>query len=93
LLKLARELRKDQTEAETFAWQLLRDRRMLGFKFRRQHQIGLYVVDFYCREAQLAIECDGAVHEQNEQWQHDQFRDTYLNHQGIRACGLQTTEC
>jgi len=66
-------------------WQLLRNRHLLGFKFRRQHQFGNYVADFYCREARLAIECDGGVHDRNEQWHHDQLRDAYMISQGIRV--------
>ena len=85
LLKLLRELRTNQTSAEVLLWELVRDRRVLGFKFRRQHQIGRYVVDFYCREAQLIIECDGGVHDRNEQWQHDQSRDLYLTQLGNRV--------
>jgi very-short-patch-repair endonuclease len=85
LLELARELRKSQTSAESLLWQLLRDRRLLGFKFRRQHQFGDYVTDFYCREASLAIECDGLVHEGNEQWHHDRKRDAYMIGQGLRV--------
>ena len=84
-IKLVRELRHRQTESETVLWQLLRSHKMLGFKFRRQHQIGRYVADFYCREAQLVIECDGEVHDQNERWQHDQARDAYLTQQGLRV--------
>jgi type I restriction enzyme R subunit len=77
LLEQARQLRAKQTRAEELLWQLLRNRQLLGFKFRRQHQFGDYVADFYCREAQLVIECDGSVHDPNEQWQHDQARDAY----------------
>ena len=85
LRQLARELRKKPTSAEEFLWQLLRDRQLLGFKFRRQHQFGDYVADFYCREAHLVIECDGLVHDRNEQWHHDQIRDAYMISQGIRV--------
>ncbi len=85
LVELARELRKKQTSAEALLWQLLRGRRLLGFKFRRQHQFGDYVTDFYCREAGLAIELDGAVHERNEQWHHDRNRDAYMIGQGVRV--------
>jgi very-short-patch-repair endonuclease len=85
LLEFARELRKRQTSAEDFLWQLLRNRRLLGVKFRRQHQFGDFVIDFYCREASLAIECDGAVHKRNEQWHHDQNRDAYMIGQGLRV--------
>lgn len=79
LKELARNLRKRQTTAELLLWQLLRNRQLLGFKFRRQHQFGLYIADFYCREAQLVIECDGSAHAPNEQWHHDQNRDVYMN--------------
>src|SRR5436190_15599739 len=85
LLQLARELRQAETSAEDLLWTLLRNRRLLGFKFRRQHQIGKYIADFYCRDAQLVIECDGSVHESNEQWQHDQARDVYLASQGLQV--------
>jgi type I restriction enzyme R subunit len=85
LVELARYLRRHQTSPEALLWELLRDRRLLGRKFRRQHQVGNYVADFYCREAQLVIECDGTVHDDNEQWQHDQKRDVYLVSQGLRV--------
>jgi type I restriction enzyme R subunit len=85
LASLARDLRRSQTSAESLLWELLRDRRLLGFKFRRQHQVGDYVTDFYCNEARLAIECDGAVHQKREQWHHDQTRDAYLIGQGVRV--------
>ena len=84
LVTLARELRKQQTSAEDLLWQLLRDRQLLGFKFRRQHQIGDYIADFFCREANLIIECDGEIHDRNEAWHHDQNRDAYMINQGFR---------
>jgi len=62
LLERARELRKKQTPAEQVLWEMLPDRQLLGFKFRRQHQVGDYILDFYCHEAKLAMELDGAVH-------------------------------
>ena len=82
---LARQLRKNQTAAEKLLWQLLRNRQLFGFKFRRQHQIGDYIADFYCREANLVIECDGASHEPNEGWHHDQKRDAYMISQGLKV--------
>src|SRR6266403_2926750 len=83
LVTLARELRKQQTPAEDLLWQLLRDRQLLGFKFRRQHQLGDYIADFFCREANLIIECDGEIH-RNEAWHHDQNRDAYMINLGFR---------
>ena len=82
---LAREFRTKQTLAEELLWQLLRNRQALGFKFRRQHQFGAYIVDFYCREADLVIECDGDVHGSNERWQHDQERHAYMISQGLKV--------
>src|SRR5438045_4871054 len=84
LVSLARDLRKQQTSAEDILWQLLRDRRLLGCKFRRQHQIGDYIADFFCREANLVIECDGGIHNRNEAWHHDQNRDAYMISLGLR---------
>jgi len=58
---------------------------LLGFKFRRQHQLGDYIADFYCHEASLVVECDGSVHDPNEQWHHDRNRDAYMIAQGLRV--------
>ena len=82
---LARDLRTNQTDAEALLWKLLRNRQLLGFKFRRQHQIGDYIADFYCHEGCLVIECDGSVHDRNEQWHHDQNRDAYMISNGLRV--------
>src|SRR5204862_1027904 len=85
LVDLERELRKSQTPAEELLWELLRKRRLLGFKFRRQHQFGDYIADFYSHEAQLVIECDGSAHGPNDAWHHDQERDAYMIAQGLRV--------
>ena len=58
----ARKLRQAQTDAERRMWMLLRDRRLSGVKFRRQHPIGAYIADFCCPEARLIIEIDGGHH-------------------------------
>jgi branched-chain amino acid transport system permease protein len=62
VLRFARGLRTSQTDAEARLWLLLRDRRLAGWKFRRQHPIPPYIVDFYCDEAKLVIELDGGQH-------------------------------
>ena len=85
LVERARELRKKQTPAEALLWELLRNRQLLGFKFRRQHQFGDYIADFYCHDAQLVIECDGSALNPNEAWHHDQQRDAYMIAQGLRV--------
>lgn len=85
LADLAREFRAKQTAAERELWLRLRNRRLLGFKFRGQHQFGDYVADFYCHEARLVIECDGSVHAANERWHHDQDREAFMATQGLRV--------
>ena len=85
MTELARELRGQRRPAENLLWQLLRNRQLQGFKFRRKHQFGGYVADFYCRKACLVVECDGSAHNSNEQWQHDRVRDAYMLSQGLRV--------
>jgi len=82
-LELARELRQRATPAEAFAWELLRDRRFLGLKFRRQHQIGDYVVDFHCDEKKLVVELDGSIHDTSARQEVDHKRDAYLKALGL----------
>lgn len=83
-----RELRQRKTEAERIAWHLLRDRRVLGLKFRRQFPIEDYVVDFYCFELRLAIELDGSIHAQPRQMRKDAAKDASLKRLGIRVLRL-----
>ena len=83
LLERAREMRMKATPAEAFAWGLFRDRQFLGLKFRRQHQIGNYIADFYCHEKRLVVELDGPVHDSDERRTMDRNRDAYLESLGM----------
>ncbi len=83
LLKFARELRVNQTDAENLLWGILRDRRLLNLKFRRQYPIAPYILDFFCHEAKLAIELDGGQH--LEQKIDDDKRDAFIKAQGIKV--------
>ena len=78
----ARDLRSRMTDAEALLWMLLRNRRIAGAKFRRQHPEGRYILDFYCDEKKLGIELDGGQH--GEAVEYDQQRDDWLQIQGIR---------
>ena len=80
---LAKTMRRSPTAAEAAAWALLRDRRCLGLKFRRQHVIRGFIVDFYCPELRLALEIDGPVHESERQTGYDEERDRALAVAGI----------
>jgi len=79
----ARSLRKRQTDAEQRLWTRLRDRRLLGFKFRRQHSIGRYIADFYCAEARFVIELDGGQHANDRV--RDAERTAILEREGYRV--------
>ena len=79
----ARRLRRDQTDEEKQLWRALRCHRFAGFKFRRQHPLGIYTLDFYCAAARLEVELDGFQHGMPEQMQHDERRETYLAGQDI----------
>ena len=84
-LAFARQLRAQQTNAEDALWFLLRDRRFLNFKFRRQHAIPPYVLDFYCSELKLAVELDGGQHNEDAVQRIDEKRSLYLRARGIEV--------
>src|SRR5574337_360263 len=79
----ARRLRRDQTEAERKLWTRLRDRRLTGAKFRRQHPIGPFIADFCCPERRLIVELDDGQHA--AQVEADQKRTTFLVGQGYQV--------
>ncbi len=83
ILRHARALRRDSSDAESKLWHFLRDRRLGGFKFRRQHPVGRFILDFYCAEAQLAVELDGGQHAEPYQAAYDEERTRVLNEWGI----------
>jgi len=82
----ARQLRRNQTDAERKLWQLLRDRRFAGVKFRRQQPVGPYIVDFVCFEAKLVIELDGSQHGLEASMTTDEIRSVWepRGDQGLR---------
>jgi very-short-patch-repair endonuclease len=82
--KFARELRQPQTPAETTLWRHLRNRN-LEYKFRRQHPIESFIIDFYCAKAKLLIEVDGETHFQKAQIEYDQARTEYLERLGYKV--------
>jgi very-short-patch-repair endonuclease len=81
----SKQLRHDQTDTEHQLWQAVRAGRFTGFKFRRQHAIGKYFLDFYCPFAKLAVELDGSQHGSPEGRQHDAERQRFLTDQGIEV--------
>src|ERR1700679_2340030 len=78
--KYARELRHNLTDAERKFWEQVRNRRLAGFKFNRQHPIGNYIADFVCVEKRLIVELDGAQHMKQEIY--DAEREAFLSRKG-----------
>ena len=84
----ARELRSSSTASEVLLWGALRNRGLAGCKFRRQHPVGRFVLDFYCHEERLAVEVDGPVHKMRRGA--DRERQRMLESMGIRLLRLPT---
>jgi len=82
--KFARELRQPQTPAEATLWRHLRNKN-LEYKFRRQHPIESFIIDFYCAKAKLLIEIDGETHFQKAQIEYDQARTEHLERLGYKV--------
>ena len=84
LLRIAGDLRHSMTKAERILWKQLRNRKLSGYKFRRQHPFNEIILDFYCHDARLSIELDGNVHHDPYQRDRDKERTFILNQFGIK---------
>ena len=78
-------MRKNLTPAENILWQRLRKKQFGGLRFRRQHPIGRFIVDFYCAEARLVVEVDGGVHDEPGHAEYDEDRQRFLQALGLRV--------
>ncbi|MDZ4806778.1 MAG: endonuclease domain-containing protein [Bacteroidota bacterium] len=92
LYQYGRELRQSSTKAETILWEYLRNRKLEGLKFRRQHPIDKFVADFYCHEKKLVVELDGAVHDDKMNAQYDEARTYELKGSGIKVIRFRNSE-
>jgi very-short-patch-repair endonuclease len=97
--KHARELRRSMTDSEILLWRELRNRRLSGYKFLRQHPIiyrsnykGIryFIADFYCDMKKVVIELDGPIHEENADY--DKFRDEEMINQGLKILRIKNQE-
>src|SRR5881628_1824201 len=89
---LAKAMRHEATAAEAAVWTLLRNRQCLGLKFRRQHVIRGFIVDFYCAELRLAVEVDGPVHRSRAQAEYDEARSRSLAHAGVGVVRIRNEQ-
>lgn len=87
-----KELRNNLTAAEATLWTLLKSKQLEGRKFRRQHSVGNFILDFYCPSEQLAVELDGAHHFTSAGFAFDEERTAYLNKQNIRVIRFENKE-
>ncbi|CAB1222802.1 endonuclease domain-containing protein [Acinetobacter bouvetii] len=83
LLIFAKSMRHTSTDAENLMWQILRAKRFMNLKFRRQHVIASYIVDFYCHEIGLVIELDGGQHGTDDAIEYDAERTKFLEALGL----------
>jgi leucyl-tRNA synthetase len=90
LIEKARELRKNQTEAEVILWEVLRNRQFMDLKFRRQQPFQKYIADFYCHELKLIIELDGGIHDNQKEY--DEMRTRELSGTGIEVIRFKNEE-
>lgn len=88
----AQKLRREATPYEKRLWAALRDGQLGGLKFRRQHPVGPYILDFYCTAQKLCIELDGDSHGYDAAIAHDARRTDYLAGRGIRVMRFQNEE-
>ena len=91
-LALAREMRRHPTPSEARAWELFRNRRCVGLKFRRQHVLLGFVVDFYCAERRLVLEVDGEIHSSEETKASDKDRTQCFAREGIQVVRIRNAE-
>jgi len=87
-----KELRNNSTSAEKRLWSMLQHSNLGGYKFRRQHSVGAYVLDFYCPSERLAIELDGDSHFTDEAVEYDRQRTAYLNALNIKVLRFLNTD-
>jgi very-short-patch-repair endonuclease len=92
MLSRASALRKNMTEAEKMLWSKLNKRQVNGLRFRRQHPIGKFIVDFYCHEKLLVIELEGAIHQKEEVKEHDEGREYELKKKGLNVLRFTNAE-
>ena len=92
LLEVIKEQRQNPTLAEEKLWQELRRKNLNGFKFRRQHPVAGYILDFYCPKLKIGIEVDGEVHKSTDQKTYDDQRSKDISRYGVRIIRFWNSE-
>lgn len=87
-----KELRNNCTDEEALLWARLKNSQLMGYKFRRQHSVGHFILDFYCPSIKIAIELDGNQHKISDNKEYDKNRDEWLSAVGIKVIRFQNYE-
>jgi len=87
-----KDLRKKSTGAEKILWEYLRNRKLAGYKFKRQYSVDAFIIDFYCPKVKLGIEVDGEVHFTDEAKEYDENRSGFLSDFGIEIIRFRNDE-
>ena len=90
VIDLARKLRSEMTIVEKLLWKRISNKQLNGYRFRSQHPVYRYILDFYCPKVKLAIELDGSVHKQRKEY--DEYRDEFLESLEIETMSIPNTE-
>lgn len=90
IIKLAQQMRRNMTRCEKILWDRIKEKKLDGYKFRRQHPVHRYILDFYCHEKRFAIEVDGDIHKERKDY--DEYRDLFLQSAGIRTVRVTNKE-
>jgi len=92
IFEKAKALRRNMTPAELKLWQYIKDNKLLGLRFRRQHPIDIFIADFYCHKLKLVIELDGEIHNKTENKEYDENRTVELERLGITVIRFENNE-
>ena len=92
LVQIAKNLRREATPAERVLWESLRSRRLHGLKFRFQHPVETFILDFYCPACKLVVELDGGVHDDPDVAEHDALRSAWIEAHGYRVIRFRNEE-
>ena len=92
IFEKAKALRKNMTPSEILLWEFLKGKKVLGFRFRPQHPIDIFIADLYCHPLKLVVEVDGGIHKAKDQAEYDKAREAELNEWGIKVIRFTNKE-
>jgi len=92
IFERAKAMRENMTQAEKTVWELLKEKKMLGLRFKPEHPIGIFIADFYCHQLKIVIEIDGGIHKSIDQREYDIGREAELENWRIKVIRFTNEE-